>query len=132
MSASILPIAARIGFTHVSVAQLSSGRWHAVLWSADRGPTPLGGNGLYESAVEQAETWAARNPASVLDLPSDCGVIDVLRTDGGDFMVQQMSASGSTAANLGTFGPHEREQAVSFAMRSLGQYAPCRLGRVDL
>lgn len=129
---NVTPIATRLGFTHVSVAQMSAGAWHALLWTQDDGPTPLVGNGCYDAGVEQAESYAAKRQGVVLDIPSNLRTVDVLRTDGGEILVQEVSMGGGSAAILSSFGPHERESAVAYALRMVPQFAPCKLGRVDL
>ena len=131
MSAPVIPIAARLGFTHVSVAQLSSGEWHCVIWSEDGGPTPLAGDGTYGSAVEQAKVYGAKRPGVIVSIPCEYRTMDVLRSPDGGFWVQEMSMGEGSAAILQTFGPHQREGAVRFALDNLAHFSPCRLGRVE-
>ncbi len=45
MNAVLTPIAVSLNFTRVAFAQLSSGRWVAVIWSKADGSPPLGGEG---------------------------------------------------------------------------------------
>jgi hypothetical protein len=132
MGSNIIPIAARLGFTHVTVAQFSSGQWRAVLWSADCGPCLLRGDGSYAGAVEQARAYHDKRPFStVLDLPDNFRTVDVLRCESGAVLVQEMSVGGGSAGVLAEFGPHERDEAVAFALKMLPHFAPCKLGRVD-
>lgn len=128
---NVTPIATRLGFTHVSVAQVSSGDWYAVLWSHKDGPTPLPGDGYYDSAIEKAKYYASRRTGAVLDLPEDFRTIDVLRDDDGGFSVHQHGRFLDNSCLLERFGPHQRDRAISYALGQLGHYAPCRLGRVD-
>ncbi|WP_394728183.1 hypothetical protein [Altererythrobacter sp. GH1-8] len=132
MSDAVVPIAARLGFTHVSVVQTSPGHWQAVLWSKEDGCTPLAGDGSYYGAVDQAENYGEKKRNVVVDIPDEYGTIEVVRQDCGGFDVLQLSAGGGSAASLAFFGPHEREDAVRFALDNLERYDPCRLGRVGL
>lgn len=131
---NVTPIATRLGFTHVSVAQISSGEWHAVLWSDEGGPTALPSDGEYRSAISQAIHYADKNPNAVLDLPSDDNfrTVDVLRSDSGAIDVWEWSCGYNSGSVLRSFGLHQREEALAFALRQIPNFAPCKLGRVEI
>ena len=129
---SHLPVAVRVGATHVSVAQMFSGKWAAVVWSLDEGSSTIGGVSDYGTAVKRAREYAATFPGSVLELDDRHGLIHVWRLSDRGFEVHQESRSGESFACLQRFGPQQREEAVQFALEQLGMYSPCRLGRVDL
>lgn len=125
-----LPIAAAVGCTHVAVAQFFGGQWAVVLWSRESGPQMLGNPSGYQQAVDHAVRVSARFPGAILDLPEGCGLIHVRRTARGDLEVMHESRSGESFTSLAHFGPHERDEAVRFALSQLGQYPPSRLGEV--
>lgn len=131
---NVTPIATRLGFTHVSVAQVSSGDWFVFLWSEERGPTALPGDGKYISAVKQAEHYADKNADAVLDLPDPekYRTIDVWRCRSGAINVEQWSRGGDSGAIIRSFGPHEREEALAYALSQIPHYAPCKLGSVEI
>ena len=126
-----IPIAARVGATNVYVAQAHSRNWLAVCWHRDCGPWTLGGGTDYVTAVGRAKGYVANHPGAVLDLPKGHGLIQFRRGAGHGFEVTHESRSGESFALLRSFGPHQRDDALRFALDQLGQYSPCRLGEVD-
>lgn len=123
-----MPTAVLVGATHVSIAQCSTG-WAVMAWARETGPQMVGKPVSYGEAIERAKAYADRVGA-ILDLPGEMRRIDVQRCDNGELIVIQFSASESSATVLETFGPHERDEAVAYALRMLPRYAPCHLGEV--
>ena len=123
-----MPIATTVGATHVSVAQTLNA-WAVMAWSRDAGPQMLGRPVSYAEAKDRAKAYADRTGA-VLDLPEGFGLIHVNRRSDGQLEVLHESRTGESYSSLRTFGPHERDEAVRFALAALPQYQPCRLGEV--
>ena len=126
-----MPLAAAVGATHVTVAQTSEGRWAVMVWSRETGPQMLRSPVAYPKAVERAKAYAARVGA-VLELPEDFGAIHIQKLNGGEYEVLHEGRSGENFSSLGTYAPHERDEAIRHAMTMLNQFSPCRMGRVDL
>ncbi len=123
-----MPTAVLFGATHVSIAQCSTG-WAVTAWTRESGPQMVGSRSTYGEARERAQAYADRVGA-ILDLPEELRRIDVQRCENGELVVIQISAGENNATVLDTFGPHERDAAVAYAMRMLPHFAPCRLGEI--
>lgn len=124
-----MPIAAAVGGTHVSLAQCAKGDWAVMVWERKEGPRMVGRPTSYSTAVKAATALAERLGA-IVDLPEGFGLMHVQRSPDGELHVLHESPSGGSFALLKVFGPHEREDAVLFAMSRLYHYQPCRLGEV--
>ena len=69
-SADNRPLVARLGLTHVSIAQANSGNWFVMGWNGNfSGPRILSRAEGCEDAVTRAKLYAERTPGTVLDLP---------------------------------------------------------------
>jgi hypothetical protein len=98
-------------------------------WKRETGPQMVGVPVPYGQARQHAQAYADRVGA-VLDLPEDMRHIDVQRSGKGELVVIQFSAGDNSATILDTFGPHERDEAVAYALRMLPRFAPCKLGEI--
>ena len=129
MSVMAMPLAALVGAEVVSVAQAYSGNWCVMFWNRDAGPMMVGKPGAYQDACSSARRISQDEPGVVLDLPEH-GLIHVIPLAGGGYEVLHESRSSDSFGSLGRFGPHERDEAIRFALGQLGQYAPCKLGDI--
>ena len=126
-----VPTAVMVGATHVSVAQVSSGRWAVMVWKRDTGPQMLRTPVSYGKAAARAKAYADEVGA-ILDLPDDFGAIHMRRLDDGRYEVLHEGRSGENFSSLGTFGANDRDEAIGHALSMLAQFSPCRMGRVEL
>jgi hypothetical protein len=138
---SDIPIAVRLGLTHVTVIHNGSG-WCAALWSPNSGgQRQLGLASDYERAIDQARAYAAIDPDKRI-LPDGLGELDgralvhVEQRYGDKLEVLHESSSGNSFAMLRLYNIADRKPATLFAVDGLPQYGnsrgASRLGRVSV
>ena len=131
MTGDTIPLAARFGLKHVSVAECSTGRWAAMSWAQATGPCMIGSPCGHMQAVALAMAYAEATPLAILDLPAppEQGSIHVQKSMGGGLEVLHEGRSGNSFATLRRFDACDRDHAVSFALSQLTNYN-AKLGRV--